>query len=371
MKIERSGKHGVRWALLMAAAVLLALSVGGTALAQGPDLGVTDAEEACIWWWCTPTATPTPGAEEPTPTPTPAGTGIEVRVEGPEEALDAGSTFTVGIIAYDVPDDLYVYGAQFELSFDHHYLSADQETLQVNPAMNPVFVGASQVDNGMGHILYAFSRQGDVPGLNGDVLLATVEFTALESIEEDVCTTIAVETVLLGDPDANNIGVDGVVNKEICVVVDKSYPLDGYVYLQGPPDGKWDGTTVNVISATLTTTTDVNGYFKFDAVPEYDKYIIEATAPGYLRALCPDFALTEPTTLEPVTLLAGDINGDDAIDVLDATAIGIAFGQQSASEPPGPYLATDLNRDGIVNVFDLILMAGNYGAEGEIAWAAE
>jgi hypothetical protein len=58
-------------------------------------------------------------------------------------------------------------------------------------------------------------------------------------------------------------------------------------------------------------------------------------------------------TLPETTLLGGDINADDKIDILDIAYIGARFGGQDA--------LADLNQDGHVNILDLVLAASNYG----------
>ena len=59
-----------------------------------------------------------------------------------------------------------------------------------------------------------------------------------------------------------------------------------------------------------------------------------------------------------VTLL-GDLNGDGIVDIFDVVLIAIAFGSQ-----PGDVnwdAIADLNNDGIVDIFDVVLLAQNFG----------
>jgi hypothetical protein len=58
-------------------------------------------------------------------------------------------------------------------------------------------------------------------------------------------------------------------------------------------------------------------------------------------------------------LLAGDVNGDCVVDVLDLSEIGKAYGSIKGSANWDPY--ADLNCDNIVNVFDLSSVGRNYG----------
>jgi hypothetical protein len=62
--------------------------------------------------------------------------------------------------------------------------------------------------------------------------------------------------------------------------------------------------------------------------------------------------------LATVNLLSGDLNGDDTIDIIDATAVGVAFG---TSDP-----AADLNQDGVVDILDIILVSVNFGQSSQV-----
>ncbi|HND50659.1 MAG TPA: dockerin type I domain-containing protein, partial [Anaerolineales bacterium] len=66
-------------------------------------------------------------------------------------------------------------------------------------------------------------------------------------------------------------------------------------------------------------------------------------------------------TMQTISLLAGDIDGNDVIDQFDALTIGMNY---NLIEPT----AADLNNDGTINVLDLELLAANYRASGASAW---
>ena len=55
------------------------------------------------------------------------------------------------------------------------------------------------------------------------------------------------------------------------------------------------------------------------------------------------------------TLLGGDVNATPGVDIGDLSAIGGAFGNPITADT-GP----DVNGDGWVNIFDLVLAGGNY-----------
>lgn len=91
-------------------------------------------------------------------------------------------------------------------------------------------------------------------------------------------------------------------------------------------------------------------------------YTVIARASGFLSAqgsftVISNMNLTLPT----ITLLAGDIDNNEAIDQFDALTIGMSY---NGSTPA----AADLNSDGIINVLDLELLAQNYRDIGPTVW---
>ncbi len=103
-----------------------------------------------------------------------------------------------------------------------------------------------------------------------------------------------------------------------------------------------------------------DGTFRLDVAA--GTYTIVATANGFLRIQgTVTLSAGEVLSMPVITLLAGDIDDDGSIDQFDAMTIGFSYG---TSEPPG----ADLNNDGIINIFDLELLAQNYRATGPIPW---
>ena len=67
-------------------------------------------------------------------------------------------------------------------------------------------------------------------------------------------------------------------------------------------------------------------------------------------------------------ILAGDINGDGIVDIFDAILLARAFDSHSANydyqgEPASPNWNpnADLNHDGVVDIFDAIILSANFG----------
>ena len=89
---------------------------------------------------------------------------------------------------------------------------------------------------------------------------------------------------------------------------------------------------------------------------------MRSTASGFLSAE-DSVTLTggSTTTMPTITLLIGDVDGNDVIDQFDAMTIGMNY---NTSTPA----AADLNSDGVINVLDLELLASNYRETGPTAW---
>ena len=91
-------------------------------------------------------------------------------------------------------------------------------------------------------------------------------------------------------------------------------------------------------------------------------YTVRATASGFLSAQG-SVTLTggSTTTMPTISLLAGDIDNNNVIDQFDAMTIGMSYNSATPT-------AADLNNDGVINVLDLELLAGNYRETGPVLW---
>jgi len=248
-----------------------------------------------------------------------------------------------------------LYGGQFRLTFDPVYLQAVSGSLLPGSALAPSLVGLAGIDNATGQVWFAASRQGDQVELSGDVVLATLRFTAVAAVGS---TSLGVDNVLLGNKAALNIPVSGTDGHSLSIISEgpETALVLGRVTLQGRAADNNDGAVVAIGGTDLLAVTDGVGNFLFADLAT-GIYTFTADAAGYLPAQCTDKAIVAPqTTLIPAELMAGDVNDDGVIDITDAVAIGTAFGNLAVNP------TADLNGDGAVNVFDLILMAANFGA---------
>ncbi|WP_437723085.1 carboxypeptidase regulatory-like domain-containing protein [Sorangium sp. So ce861] len=135
--------------------------------------------------------------------------------------------------------------------------------------------------------------------------------------------------------------------------------ISGSVSLQGRSNH--GGATVRAWKGGQlvgTAVTDAAGQYALSVPP--DTYTITFGKSGYLGATnaAVSAASGGTTTLGPVTLLAGDVDGSLCVDwANDVTAIGNAMGLSVGSDDP-----RDLDGDGSIDSADLSLAVANLGA---------
>jgi uncharacterized protein YraI len=135
-----------------------------------------------------------------------------------------------------------------------------------------------------------------------------------------------------------------------------SQAIRGQVLLQGRSD--YSGVDI-FVDGWPATTTNRDGAFSVAGLAP-GPHLVVAQTPGYLAASSGEIELeagqVADLAVRPVTLLAGDVNGDGRVNVFDLALV-------SGGSP-----VADLNADGQVNLLDLVLVTGNYGRSAPIAW---
>lgn len=364
-----------------------------------------------------PLPTETPG---PIPTNTPIPGAILLSLTGPT-TVAPGQTFNLSVVAQGVTEP-GLYGVQFELNFDPALISVSN--LQVNPDLPIVIL--NNADNTSGKIRLAAARQGNVPGLTGDVTLLTFSATAantpgsatftfgnykIGNAQAVVMNTSAQNFTVLIQGDATPIptGTSTPQPTETPTLPPTETPTPlptntptpvptetvtpgptetpgpeptqtptpgptetpqptsatvvGQIILTGRVNNDWSGASATIDDSQQSATTDTGGAFSIANVSTGVHTSITADAPGYLPAVCTGPTITAPqTTLAKITLLSGDVNDDGQVNITDATTIGVFFGQT------GSGLAADLNRDGQVDILDLILVTINFN-QGQQVWS--
>lgn len=114
---------------------------------------------------------------------------------------------------------------------------------------------------------------------------------------------------------------------------------------------------------TPITMTDDTGFFEIGSTPTVAASTpITPTTYQCLQVVAERYLIGQhenPTgNLGTITLLNGDVNGDNRITILDIAAIAQNYGSDNA--------ASDLNSDNLVDIFDLSLAAKNYEQQGPL-----
>jgi N-acetylneuraminic acid mutarotase len=209
-----------------------------------------------------------------------------------------------------------------------------------------------QVDAVNGEWLGAISQQNPADPLSGDGLYATLEYVA----QAPGTSNVSCEPIF-SDRDGFTLPVT-YSGTEITVLPFAT--LEGVVLYQGRTGHAGIEVTASG-EVTQSDETDAAGTFVLDELRSGD-YEVEASAALYLPACAHEVTVTsgETVTLDAVTLLGGDLTGNEVIDIGDLSLLGAGFGT--------PATGADINADGIVNVQDLAILAGNYETSGCREW---
>jgi hypothetical protein len=106
--------------------------------------------------------------------------------------------------------------------------------------------------------------------------------------------------------------------------------------------------------------TNQDGSYQFADVPA-GSYLVQAAAPQHLTIVRNIQLSEQALDLGTDTLIAGDVDDNSVIDIVDAGLIGANFGLESLLFPNG-----DLNRDTTIDISDLVLVGSNFGLAGPI-----
>ena len=154
-------------------------------------------------------------------------------------------------------------------------------------------------------------------------------------------------------------------------------PYSIFKFQIGLEGGKNSGQIQSAVPNIVFTDVKINGLFSCDgggvnifgycafngvATPPYT---VEVSRPGYLDVE----SSFDPSNSSSVYMLAGDINGDNKINILDIQIMINLFGPVGTStvSVAADYTGPGHLPDGVVNIMDLVLVAKNFGASGPTA----
>jgi len=158
----------------------------------------------------------------------------------------------------------------------------------------------------------------------------------------------------------------GMINLQASVQKALTVPVGGLVRIQGYT-GSYNGRTVEVVLrpvggssplATATGTLSSAGEFEVSFFNYLGYYDLAVRAQGTLLTRVPNARMRYPgVTGLYLTLIPGDVNGDNVIDDADLLQVLFAFGTNNSS--------VDLNGDDVVDDADLLLVLFNFELQGE------
>jgi hypothetical protein len=117
-------------------------------------------------------------------------------------------------------------------------------------------------------------------------------------------------------------------------------------------------TDVTVVAGVFVDVADALGTVTIPYSPSYPT--VTASRPGYLNARATN--VLPGDDLGMVTLTAGDITGDNVVNIFDLTVVAGSLGA-----PVGTSTALemmDFNADGVITIADLAIVAKNFGLQG-------
>jgi hypothetical protein len=263
-----------------------------------------------------------------------------------------GESAVVSVSLDNIPAEGYT-SAEFTCTYDMSLVEASNIALTdlfgadsataINGPASGSFIVAVAGSNGSRAMTDGVAFTFDVTGLaTGEAVIACVARVSKgDNVLTEVASTSAILTI------TENGGGGG----------EEDGTLTGQVFA-----GK--EVTVELFdeadALVATTVADMDGNFSFTAPA--GTYTVVASASGFLGAEgAATLTANETAAMPAVTLLAGDIDGNDVIDQFDAMTIGMSY---NGADPA----AADLNNDGVINVLDLELLAANYRLTGPIVW---
>ena len=276
-----------------------------------------------------------------------AAQGIHVGLRGDAEVY-LGDQAIVEVWVEAVSD---FYGAQFTLAYDGSIV----EAVSVEPGSAftdfPDQYEVAKADIVSDTVSFAATllRVSKADPLQGDLQLAVITFDAVD-LGESFLDFVEVK---LSDSAGNAIPFtpwDSAIT-----VIEVPTKLIGNAYMEGREDHSGIGVTL-MSDPVMTTTTNISGTYTFNNVPA-GVYSVTMSADLYLGAMAVNVLVLENETNYAcdVTMLGGDLNGDEIIDILDLSMCAVSF-ETAAPE-------ADVNADGIVDVYDLVLLGKNFKLE--------
>ncbi len=287
-----------------------------------------------------------------------------LRLNAPSIVSTQGA-FDVGVSLQNMKD---LYGAAVRLQYDASKLEVvdmdpNTEGVQVLPGdwLKGIQL-KNEVDQNQGLISFTAAQVGDVEGVNGEGVLATIRFKVKEGVTGIAELTPIVEEIQLLNSNNESIEFEA---QSVVIEITRGVSIQGKIQtpaFQGLSD--LSGFTVRLMNGQQVlgqTITNRNGDYSLSATTA-GSYVLAIAKDGYLRAGAQVAVSGEQAEMPSLTLYVGDFNQDGAIDIVDITLMAKEFEKPVTA---GNEIF-DVNKKGdVIDLFDLVPVAKNFG---KIAW---
>lgn len=115
-------------------------------------------------------------------------------------------------------------------------------------------------------------------------------------------------------------------------------------------------TDLTTAQYAFTPTANASGQMTVTGIAP-GQYRVLVRRPGYLQRVKQLTLGSAPATTTMDELRAGNLNADNAVNILDFSLLANSFGQNGQS--------SDLNGDGVTNILDFSLLSSNFGQSGD------
>ncbi|MBK7726522.1 MAG: right-handed parallel beta-helix repeat-containing protein [Dehalococcoidia bacterium] len=263
---------------------------------------------------------------------------------------------TVQVIANSVAN---LYGVQAYLQYDSSKLNLSN--IALGPGLLPeVNVATSQPGN---QINFQFSQLSPtLPVTGSGIVLATLSFTATAPGVANIEFRPSA-TTLFSDNNGFSIGPATKTNGSITVSAPVSTgSVTGNILLQARSNHSGATAQIDPSGGPISPATTSTGAFTISSVSIGAHPTLQAVMLGYLKAVKPFTVAAGVNPAGTVTLLGGDANMDNTINILDLSFIAARYLQTGPVYAPVAPVGTtpDINGDNVVNILDLSVTAANY-----------
>lgn len=310
-----------------------------------------------------------------------------ISVDPSTNRAEVGQTFMINIKISDVID---LYGWEFKLRWNSTLLDTSNVTegAFLKGGGSTFFV--NKINNTLGYMLVDCTLVRDVPGVSGNGVLATIEFSVkgqgecvldlyntklVNSLEESI-THIAIDGDFFAlTPSFHDISVTN-------ITLSKSIIASGsilHIYVTVENLGGFNETfNLNIYADQDITTIGDEITIKTQTIEDLLLLTSKVIMVGWnTTGLAKEnYTISSKASIVPnetnttnnlyvdgtiIVTILGDLNGDGVVDILDIAMVARAYGSYPGHPRWNPN--ADLDNNSIIDILDIARTARNYGKE--------